>query len=125
MILYIFRGLPGSGKSSVSKDLRLLTISADDYFDEYCGGVFDSTQLSLAHNWCRNEVEYYMKFKQVVAVANTFTQEWEIKPYLDLADLYGYKAYSLIVENRHGNQSVHNVPETTITKMRNRFSTKL
>jgi len=35
-------------------------------------------------------------------IANTFTQQWELEPYYALANRYGIRVYSLIVENRHG-----------------------
>jgi hypothetical protein len=60
-----------------------------------------------------------------IAVSNTFTQEWEIKPYVDLAEKYGYTVFTIIVENRHGGVNVHNVPEETLNAMLNRFETKL
>jgi predicted kinase len=60
-----------------------------------------------------------------IIVSNTFTQEWEMKPYIDLANQYGYTIFTIIVENRHGNSSVHNVPEETMVKMKDRFEIKL
>jgi hypothetical protein len=60
-----------------------------------------------------------------VAVSNTFTQEWEMKPYFELAKKYGYKVFSLIVENRHGGVNQHNVPEDKIEQMKTRFELKL
>ena len=61
----------------------------------------------------------------VIFVSNTFTTEKEMKPDLEMAEKNNYQIVSLVVENRHGNESVHNVPEETMTKMRNRFSLKL
>jgi hypothetical protein len=58
-------------------------------------------------------------------VSNTFTQEWEMQPYYDLAKEYGYMVFSIIVENRHGGKNVHNVPEDKINQMRDRFQVKL
>ncbi|MNH05797.1 hypothetical protein D3C79_651440 [compost metagenome] len=60
-----------------------------------------------------------------VIISNTFTTEKELKPYLALAEECGYRVTTLIVENRHGNSSIHGVPDETMTKMRNRFSVKL
>jgi hypothetical protein len=54
-------------------------------------------------------------------VSNTFTQEWEMKPYFDLAKTYGYQVFSIIVENRHEGENVHGCPKETIEKMRERF----
>jgi hypothetical protein len=60
-----------------------------------------------------------------VIVSNTSTTEKEMKPYLDMAGIYGYDVVSLVVENRHGNPSIHGVPEETMKNMENRFSIKL
>jgi hypothetical protein len=38
---------------------------------------------------------------------------------------YGYKVVSLIVENRHGSKNVHDCPEETVERMRNRFEISL
>jgi phenolic acid decarboxylase len=58
-------------------------------------------------------------------VSNTFTQEWEMEYYFNLAKELNYRVISLIVENRHGNQSIHDVPQDTLNKMNNRFDIKL
>ena len=42
-----------------------------------------------------------------------------------MAERFGAKVITLIVENRHGNKSVHNVPDETMVKMRERFSVSL
>ena len=56
-----------------------------------------------------------------VVVSNTFTTEREMKPYLNLAEKYGYTVFTVIVENRHGNKDVHNVPEETRQKQAERL----
>jgi hypothetical protein len=58
-------------------------------------------------------------------VSNTFTQEWEMQPYFDMAENFDYKVFSVIVENRHGGINQHGVPEDKIELMRNRFEIKL
>jgi hypothetical protein len=63
-------------------------------------------------------------YKRVI-VSNTFTQEWEMKPYYEMAEEYGYRVYSLIVENRHSGVNEHGVPDETLEKMENRFQLKL
>jgi len=60
-----------------------------------------------------------------IVVSNTFTQEWEMKNYYELAEKYGYRVYSLIVENRHNGVNQHNVPADKIEQMRNRFEVKI
>jgi len=84
------------------------------------------SRLYQAHMWCQQELEFAMEgnYDRLV-ISNTTTTEKEIQPYLDLAKKYDYRVVSLIVENRHGNESVHNVPIEVIDKMKDRFSMKL
>jgi hypothetical protein len=87
---------------------------------------FDSSKLGKAHEWCQSVVDVCMSDKlRKIAVSNTFTQEWEMQPYYDLAEKYGYRVYSLIVENRHGGVNEHGVPEEKLVQMKNRFEIKL
>jgi hypothetical protein len=48
-----------------------------------------------------------------------------MKAYFDLAERYGYRVVSLIVENRHGAKNTHNVPDEVLDNMRSRFEIKL
>jgi predicted kinase len=129
--LFLLRGLPGSGKSTLAKSLGGVHYEADMYFMKDGEYQFDVTLLKDAHQWCQNSVETVMKGwdnvlpASKVIVSNTFTQEWEMKPYFDLAEKYGYKVYSLIVENRHGGVNEHGVPEDKLEVMKNRFEVKL
>jgi len=126
--LILLRGLPGSGKTTLAELLVDKHIEADMYFiDEETGEYkFNQRDLPKAHNWCRNVVEDWMTDGDVkIVVANTFTQEWEMKDYYELAAKYGYKVHSLIIENRHGNKSIHGVPEASMGNMLNRFNVKL
>jgi phenolic acid decarboxylase len=63
--------------------------------------------------------------REKIVVSNTFTQEWEMEPYLELAKTHEYKVFSTIVENRHGGVNQHEVPDEVLTKMRERFEIKL
>jgi len=131
--LYILRGLPGSGKSTLAKSLveshlAQFYVEADQFFedeDEDGNYNFDASKLAEAHHWCQNVVSGAMAVGVDVAVSNTFTTEKELQPYLDMAKENGYTVISLIVENRHGNSSVHGVPDATLDKMQARFSVKL
>ena len=124
--LFLLRGLPGAGKSTLAESLGGLHTETDKYFMYEGKYEFDASKLKQAHAWCQNAARVFMlnKSKRVV-VSNTFTQEWEMKPYFDLANEYGYKVYSLVVENRHGNVTAHNVPAETLLKMEARFEIKL
>jgi predicted kinase len=125
--LYIIRGLPGAGKSTLgSKIAGDLAFAADDFFDEFYNGKFIAEKIKQAHEYCRLKVRQAMcDGAPSIAVCNTFTQEWELKPYLSLAEEYGYMVHSIIVENRQNTKSVHNVPSETIKRMQDRFQVKL
>lgn len=103
-------------------------VEADMYFMDDKGNYnFDASKLRNAHDWCQKQTESYMGphgFETVI-VSNTFTQEWEMKPYYELAEKYGYTVFSLVVENRHGGVNEHGVPDETLEKMENRFEIKL
>lgn len=84
---------------------------------------FNADLLGHAHHWCRSKVEQDMsQGQQAIVVSNTFTTEKEMKPYLALAEEFGYNVTSMVIENRRGGHSIHNVPNDTIEKMRTRFS---
>jgi predicted kinase len=127
-ILYCVRGVAGSGKSTFAKTLGCPVYEADQYFiDEESGEYkFEPSKIKLAHKWCQLRVEHNMEDGiEKIAVSNTFTQEWELQPYFELAEKYGYKIFSIIIENRHGGTNIHKVPEEKLEQMRNRFSVKL
>ena len=126
-VLYIVRGIPGSGKSTFAKTLGGQHYEADMYFiDEEGNYKFDGTKIKDAHKWCQSFVETNMVLEYPkIVVSNTFTQEWEMKPYMDLAKEHGYKVFTIVVENRHDGKNVHNVPEDKIEQMANRFEIKL
>lgn len=134
--LFLLRGLPGAGKSTLANSLGGSWYEADQFFLNENGEYeFDASKLRDAHQYCQSRVEDSMKFftgledtflsPSRIVVSNTFTQEWEMKPYYDLAEKYGYRVYSLIVENRHGGVNEHGVPEDKLEIMRNRFEIKL
>ncbi len=131
-ILILCRGVSGAGKSTFAKILGGIHIEADQYFIDGEGNYkFDGSKIKFAHEYCKVQTEAWMRTKgdQVnvnrITVSNTFTQEWEMEPYFELAKKYGYKVFTVIVENRHGGTNEHNVPEDKIEQMRNRFEYKL
>jgi predicted kinase len=133
--LTLLRGVPGSGKSTFAKMItnNYSICEADQFFYDKEGNYnFDPTRLKAAHEWCRFHVETRMKDNQNnpqyypnIVVSNTFTKEWEMSDYFDLAKKYGYKVFTLIVENRHGGVNQHGVPEEKIKQMKDRFEIKL
>ena len=132
--LILLRGLPGSGKTTLAKIILQLRstdepeiLSADDFFEDNEGDYnFDPTKLKEAHNYCQFRCSERMRQQKArIVVANTFTQEWEMDEYFKMAERYNYRVHTVIVENRHGNENVHGVPEDKLQQMKNRFNVKL
>lgn len=129
--LMLIRGISGAGKSTFAKSIGGVHYEADMYFMKNGEYQFDVTLLKDAHSWCQTQVSNSMilnltaNINKRIVVSNTFTQEWEMQPYYDLAAKYGYRVYSLIVENRHGGINEHGVPEDKLEIMKNRFEISL
>ena len=132
--LILLRGLPGSGKSTLGNVILQLpnnnpqeVLSADDFFVNNEGEyIFDGTKLKEAHNYCQFRCSERMRQQIVrIVVANTFTEDWEMKPYFEMAERYNYRIHTIIVENRHGNENIHGVPTDKLQQMKNRFEIKL
>ena len=129
--LIILRGVSGAGKSTVAETIAgkaWPVFEADKY--HYQDGVYDwkPENMAVAHKWCQEQVREAMVCRIAkIIVSNTSTTEKELKPYIALADEHGYQVISLVVENRHGNDSIHNVPQETrdAQELRLRNSLKL
>lgn len=125
-VLYIVRGCPNAGKSTFAKTLGGIHFEADMFFIKDGEYKFDGSKIKLAHNWCMIQTQKAMVDDEPkIVVSNTFTQEWEMETYFKLAEENGYKVFTIIVENRHGNTNQHGVPEDKIEQMKNRFEIKL
>lgn len=130
--LYLLRGLPGSGKSTLAEQLGGSHFETDKYFIGENGEYnFDGSKLKEAHQWCQDSVANAMVLNhttgenETIVISNTFTQEWEIKPYMDMAKNWGYRVFSIIVENRHVGVNQHGVPDEKLQQMNDRFEIKL
>ena len=125
--LILLRGLPGSGKSTLAKSIGGSHVEADMFFIDDVGNYnFDASRLKDAHEWCRKTTETAInRGASKIIVSNTFTMEWEMDAYYELAKEYGYRVHTLIVENRHGGVNEHNVPDDKLEQMKNRFEIKL
>ena len=131
--LYLLRGLPGSGKSTLARFVGDAFVEADMFFLKNGKYEFDGSKIRDAHAWCQSTVREWMKMNadtygleySEIAVSNTFTQEWEMEAYYNLAKEFNYKVFSMIVENRHDGVNSHGVPEDKLEAMKSRFEVKL
>ena len=131
--LYLIRGASGAGKSTLVEALmsdkpHAIAFSADDYMRKGGEYKYDKRRIGLVHMICVSQVEKHMNpnpkgnggWKDIF-VHNTFTKTSDMKPYYKLAEKYNYKVFSIIVENRHNGESIHDVPESTLETQKERF----
>lgn len=130
--LILIRGLPSAGKTTLVNlllrdeedcDERLTShFETDQFFMKDGKYEFDPARIGEAHQWCQDEVRRTIKFNQihprsndhtVIVVSNTFTQRWEMQPYIEMGyipckltviDLFdgGHSDETLYARNRHG-----------------------
>jgi len=119
--LILVRGLPGSGKSTtaqnISDEYGYIHLEADMYFEKDGEYVFDLNKLEEAHEWCLNQTKSYLRSGFDVIVSNTFTQSWELKPYIELLSGDDIK----IIECTDKFKNIHDVPDHILENMHERF----
>ncbi|XP_025852543.2 uncharacterized protein [Vulpes vulpes] len=96
-LLILLRGLPGSGKTTLSRILLGqsrdgIVFSTDDYFHHQDGYRYNVNQLGDAHDWNQNRAKQAInQGRSPVIIDNTNTQAWEMKPYVEMAIGKGYR----------------------------------
>lgn len=112
--------------------MKIPLVEADDFFlvgETFPKYQFDRALLSQAHQWTRLEAERLLRRYGSVCVANTFTERWEMEPYIELASKYktklrilepdtpwAFNLEELVRKNQHG------VPRETIEKQLARWT---
>ncbi len=129
--VFILRGLPGSGKSDFAKALAGdagddVICEADAYMYKDGKYDFNPKKLGICHKLCMDKFKRLIHSRESrVIVSNTSTKTREFKEYKKYAEENGYRVTVVIVENRHGNTSIHDVPEESMNAMRERFQIQL
>ncbi len=122
--VHIVRGPSGCGKTTFAKQLsedifaakilaygpphlRPKIVSADDFFTTKDGEYkFDPRMLSRAHTETISNAMSALKMGRDVIIANTFTNYWEISPYLWMAQLAGASCIvyepDILLKNKDG-----------------------
>ena len=126
-VLYIIRGLPGSGKTTLAKVIAQSVdafgaahIETDQFFETLDGGwVFDQSRIAEAHDNCFRCVVEALDWGNSVIVSNTATQKWEAQRYLDAAASRGVDVQIITLQGPWA--TVHGVPEGVIQQMAERF----
>ncbi len=119
--LTIIRGVPGAGKSTLASMLEnenTKVVSADHYFINDKGEYnWKASEIGAAHSACQFNAYALLDAGFNVVVDNTSSTNREILVYTKIAEALGAKVVSVIVENRHGNDSIHEVPQVVRERM--------
>ena len=126
-ILYLVRGLPGSGKSTLALSIADEVYENDDFFTHGKGiYTFDLAHLPAAMTTCYSNVKNAMeRGVRRIAVANIFPNSAAMDEYFKIADIFHYKIFSIITENRGEFQNIHGMTADQIQKMKSKFQVKL
>uniref|UniRef100_A0ACB8FGZ7 Uncharacterized protein n=1 Tax=Sphaerodactylus townsendi TaxID=933632 RepID=A0ACB8FGZ7_9SAUR len=130
--LYLLRGLPGSGKTTLARQLKhqfpsAVIFSTDDYFFTEDGDyIFDPDCLEDAHKW--NQKRAMKNGKSPVIIDNTNIHAWEMKPYVIMALENSYEVifrepntrwkFNVRELARHNS---HGVPREKIQRMKEQY----
>lgn len=131
--LYLVRGLPGSGKSTYVRNklasycyedplnsILYNHFEADQFFETLKGYKWNRILLSQAHEWCYLNTLQTLYSGKNVYVSNTFTTDSELQKYIDLQNIIPNLRIK-IVEMHTQYESIHDVPQETIERMRKRW----
>ena len=120
MKLTLIRGLPGSGKSTMARNLDAVHLEADMYFTD-CEGTynFDPALIKDAHQWCQSEAECHLSEGTDVVVSNTFIKRWEMESYFKLAKKYSASLEVIVANGNYDN--VHDLPVEVLHRMRDNW----
>ncbi|KAI9909417.1 hypothetical protein PsorP6_014491 [Peronosclerospora sorghi] len=136
-IVIILRGIPGSGKSTLRREIKRISAqqgvtftscSADDFFETKRGYVFESQKLGAVHNKCKavfkTAVHGVSSRQHIVLVDNTNTQRWEYQPYEDIATKFGCQVHivelkcpDVLAAYRMSKRNSHGVPTDKVVSM--------
>ena len=117
-ILRLIRGLPGSGKTTLAKNMEgFYHVEADMFFVQTNGKyVFSPQKLGIAHDWCQLKAAQALERGENVVVSNTFVKKWELQPYLKMAEKLGADVEIITAKGEFKNE--HNVPDAVLQRMR-------
>lgn len=121
--LILIRGLPGSGKTTLAKQMAekqpFELIEADMFFEIDGKYRFNPRLIKKAHEWCRVTTGVALASDLDVIVSNTFTQMWEMKPYFKMARELNVDVE--VIECKEVYKNIHNVPKAVLDRMKARW----
>ena len=133
--LYIAVGLPGSGKSTYSKnfikDKNIEYLSSDELRAKFGSGETDKTCTNQVFVYIKRKVDEFLKDGKNVLVDATSVNRKERIDYINTAKKYGAKVVAIVFKmdrqrlidrnKKRGEQGGREVPTFVIDKMLNKF----
>lgn len=123
-ILYIIRGVSGSGKSTYALTLWQQTgfsiNEADQFFEGHSDYLFEPKLLPYAHQRCLADTAWCIHHEQGAIVSNTFTTNWELEKYFKLKETFPDLNIH-VIEMKTQYQNVHGVPDEKVAQMKRRW----
>jgi predicted kinase len=132
--LVIMRGLPGSGKTTLARQIARINngvvFSTDDFFVDGGEYRFDPSRIKDAHAWNLDRTSRALESSvaDTVIVDNTSTQRWESAPYVEFAQGLGWSVEYVEPSTpwardvaECARRTVHGVPANAIQRMADRW----
>ena len=115
MTITIIRGVSGSGKTTYAKKIEALHLENDMFCMQDGVYEFDFDEIKGRAGHCLRLAKLAAKTECDIVISNTFTQVWEMQPYLDLAKKH--KANLKVIALKTKYKNTHGVPDFAIERM--------
>ena len=113
--LVVIRGLPGSGKTTLAKQIAKLGFvhhETDHFFESEHGYAHDESSLAQAHAWCIKSVSDSLLSGARVVVSNVSHLAYHVERFVELAERV------VVIELTSNYGGVHAVPADRLEAMK-------
>lgn len=114
-MVVIVRGLPGSDKTTLAREIArscgYVHVESDMYFETERGYQYDRACVSEAQQWCFRTARDAILVGKKVVVSNVFTKLAHMNDYLELHDAV------TVIECQGNYGSDHDVPADVLGRM--------